>query len=452
MNVRQELLHHGHPQLMQIVEANRNGTARGIYSVCSANETVLQAAIEQAQEDASPVLIEATCNQVNQEGGYTGMRPRDFYRHVSGLAERAGFDTHRLIFGGDHLGPNPWRKLPAAQAMEAARILVADYARAGFAKLHLDASMACQGDPAALPVEVIAERAADLCAVAESAWRDNAVAMAPLYVIGTEVPVPGGATAEGGQSHAIEVTRSSDLAETIETHRRVFHARGLQSAWERVIAVVAQPGVEFDNASVHIYQPDAARALSQSILAFDGLVFEAHSTDYQPEAALANLVADHFAVLKVGPGLTFALREAVFALSFIEEQCVPAEDQSTIRQILERSMLEAPANWADYYHGDTQAKKLARQYSYSDRIRYYWPDPTITSALERLFQNLTVHRPAETLLSQFMPTVYEAAQRANRMATADPRAWVRQHIKHVLATYARACGLRHADSSSPCFI
>ena len=67
------------------------------------------------------MLIEATCNQVNQDGGYTGMTPADFRAFVEGIADRVGFARERLILGGDHLGPNPWRSLPAAEALDRAR-------------------------------------------------------------------------------------------------------------------------------------------------------------------------------------------------------------------------------------------------------------------------------------------------------------------------------------------
>ncbi len=104
---------------------------------------------------------------------------------------RRELGAERLILGGDHLGPNPWRALPAAEAMQRAETMVAEYARAGFGKIHLDASMACGGDPERLSDEVVAERAARLCRAAESAC---GAGVAPVYVIGTEVPVPGGAT------------------------------------------------------------------------------------------------------------------------------------------------------------------------------------------------------------------------------------------------------------------
>src|SRR6202021_2470329 len=152
-----------------LLRTGADGRRRGIYSVCSAHPWVLRASAEQAAEDGSLLLIEATSNQVNQFGGYTGMRPAEFRRFVLEHVAVAGVGAERLILGGDHLGPNPWRSLPAVEAMELAEAMVADYAHAGFGKIHLDASMACAGDPEKLSDEVIAQRAGRLCKAAEDA-------------------------------------------------------------------------------------------------------------------------------------------------------------------------------------------------------------------------------------------------------------------------------------------
>ena len=87
-----------------------------------------------------------------------------------------------------------------------------------------------------------------------------------------------------------------------------------------MIGLVTQPGVEFDHHKVIDYVPAKAVALSRSIESVAGMVFEAHSTDYQTPRALADLVRDHFAILKVGPGVTFALREVLWALSDIASE------------------------------------------------------------------------------------------------------------------------------------
>lgn len=372
------------------------GNARGIYSVCTAHPLAIRAALRQARQDNSPLLLEATSNQVNQFGGYTGMRPRQFLQLVQGLADAEDFPHSQIILGGDHLGPNPWKLKPSTEAMKLAEEMIAEYAAEGFTKLHLDASMPCQGDPKTLPPEVIAERSARLCAAAEAT---SPAAGALLYVIGTEVPIPGGATE---QIHSLQVTSAADADRTLDVHRSAFAALGLEDAWQRVIAMVVQPGVEFNHDSVHEYDHEQTFALTRWLGGRAPLVFEAHSTDYQRPDAYRHLVNDGFAILKVGPAVTFAMREAFFALAQIENEWVPAEEQSRLPQTLEEAMLASPDHWKGHYHGSQEQQRLLRTFSYSDRIRYYWTEPAVQRAAERLIANLSARQIPETLLSAYL--------------------------------------------------
>ncbi|MBS1805876.1 MAG: D-tagatose-bisphosphate aldolase, class II, non-catalytic subunit [Acidobacteria bacterium] len=429
-----EAAHSSATELCRILTENRAGKGKSIYSVCSAHRLVLEAAFAQARKDNSPLLIEATCNQVNQDGGYTGLTPCQFREYVESVARDLDFPLHRLILGGDHLGPNPWRSEPAAVAMEKACIMVAAYAAAGFGKIHLDASMACAGDPAILSNAEIAERAARLCEAAEASTQ--ALSERPLYVIGTEVPTPGGAQEE---MH-ISITTTLSLKETLDVHREAFARRNLQSAWERVIAVVVQPGVEFGDDAVADYIPAKASELSRYILEQERIVYEAHSTDYQMTESLRQLVKDHFGILKVGPELTFAMREAVFALARIEEESIPDSKRSNIRTTIDRVMTEKPKNWKPYYRGDELRLKVARAFSFSDRIRYYWPDAEVSASLDRLIQNLTESPPPLPVVSQYLPRQAEAIRKG--MLDNNPRALIRHRIQESLARYASACGLQ----------
>jgi D-tagatose-1,6-bisphosphate aldolase subunit GatZ/KbaZ len=420
-------------EMRQLLRENREGKRRGIYSVCTANRLVLEAAFAQAAHDGSLLLIEATCNQVNQQGGYTGMVPAQFRDYIHAIAEEMHFPIERVVLGGDHLGPNPWKDEPASVAMEKACIMVAAYVDAGFSKIHLDASMACADDPTPLARQEIAERAARLCEVAETAARNSEAR--PVYVIGTEVPTPGGAVKE----MEIEVTSTESLRETLEVHRQAFERRNLLSAWDRIIGVVVQPGVEFGHDTVEDYQPDKAVQLSEFILQQDGIVFEAHSTDYQTAESLRQLVSGHFGILKVGPELTFVMREAIFGLARIEEEWIAEERRSNLRAIIEKVMLEHPGNWKGYYHGDEHQQHIARVYSLSDRIRYYWPNAEISKALAVLLENLREHPAPLPLLSQYLPRQAEAV-RAGTISN-NPVSIIHDKVRESLARYADACGL-----------
>lgn len=384
-----------HP-LLAIPEAFHRGQHLGITSVCSAHPVVIEAAIRRAKTHDRPVLIEATCNQVNQDGGYTGMTPAAFRAFVEKIAARAGLSQQRIILGGDHLGPNPWKDLPAPEAMAKAEAMIAEYARAGFTKLHLDTSMGCQGEPAALDDALTAERAARLAGVAEEHRGD----LAPVYVIGTEVPVPGGAT------HALdtlELTTPEAVARTHDIHRDAFAAQGQGDAFSRVIALVVQPGVEFGHTDVIHFDADKARALSATLQSYPGIVFEAHSTDYQTDAGLHALVENGFSILKVGPWLTFALREALYALDAIADVLDGRPPESRLMAEMEEILSAAPDKWHRYYDGDATALWLKRHFSYSDRIRYYWPTPKAEVAVLQLMARLKGRDVPAPLLSQYLP-------------------------------------------------
>ena len=132
------------------IKKNLSGVLAGLPCFCTANELVLRSVFQYARDHNVPAVIEATCNQVNQEGGYTGMRASDFRAWIDALAAEYSVVTDNIVLGGDHLGPNPWRHLSAQQAMDKADVLVKDYAAAGFRKIHLDASMACADEPTPL--------------------------------------------------------------------------------------------------------------------------------------------------------------------------------------------------------------------------------------------------------------------------------------------------------------
>lgn len=413
--------------LLSLPQHHRDGRSVGITSVCSAHPDVIRAALTLGRQTGQPVLIEATCNQVNQDGGYTGMTPADFRRFVEAIAAETGFDTGGLILGGDHLGPNPWKHLPTEQALDKAGAMVAAYAAAGFEKIHLDCSMGCQGEPLVLDDDATAARAADLAAIAEQ----HAVTP-PVYIIGTEVPVPGGALEE---VEHLTVTSPQAAATTVDIHRDAFKARNLQAAFERVIGLVVQPGVEFGNQNVVFYDPDAARTLSHSLGQLPNLVFEAHSTDYQTPQALKLLVRDGFAILKVGPGLTFALREALYGLDLIAAELDGG--QPALRNAMEALMLSEPGYWEKYYPGTAGEQRIQRHYSYSDRIRYYWTHPTAKKAVADLMMRLGNRTLPEPMISQYLATAWPEVMNGTTKPTAD--GLLQASVRRVLQIYAAAC-------------
>ena len=139
---------------------------------------------------------------------------------------------------------------PPTSRWSNADALVAAYVAAGYTKIHLDCSMRCADDPAVLADDVVAARSARLLRVAEDAAR-SAGSDGPVYVIGTEVPVPGGA------HETLDRLTPTPADRPASTHRRAPHGvrrRGPRDVWPRVMALVVQPGVEFDHLHVIDYE------------------------------------------------------------------------------------------------------------------------------------------------------------------------------------------------------
>ena len=427
-----------HP-IKDIVRYQKQGLARGICSVCSSNRYVIEAAIEKAAMENTYVLIEATSNQVNQYGGYTGMKPADFRDFVFSIAYKQKFPTDRIILGGDHLGPFVWKNEASKIAMAKAEELIKQYVLSGFSKIHIDTSMRLGGDPEGkcLETSLIAERGAVLCAVAREAFNElkkfDCTAVAPVYVIGSEVPIPGGSQQPGEE---LKVTSVRGLENTIEEFRDAFARHGLIEEWENVVAVVVQPGIEFGDETIHEYNREDAKELSKFIKKYPNLVFEGHSTDYQTAGSLKQMVEDGIAILKVGPALTFAVREAMFLLQIIENELFASNPEvrlSKFMETLDEAMIKDPVHWNKYYHGKEGKIRFKRKYSLSDRCRYYLTAPEVSSSIDILISNLRRENIPVTLLSQFFPIQYNKIR--NGVLKNEPEEIIKDKVVNVLEDY-----------------
>ncbi len=373
----------------------------GLCSACTASAPAIEAVLRLAQAHGAPALVETTANQVNQFGGYTGMQAADFVCFVHEIADKIGFDKQKILLGGDHLGPLVWRGEEEKPAMEKAAQLVGSYVRAGFQKIHIDTSMrlACDDPEKPLADETIARRGAALLAVAEQAAAE--AGQRPVYVIGSEVPVPGGTKEE----ESLQVTAPEVAQKTVACFKEEVAKAGVASAWERVVGLVVQPGAEFSGEDVHVFCPGEAKALMAALPRMPGLVYEGHSTDYQPRSALRAMVQGGVRILKVGPALTYYQQSALRLLERIEAALGGPGDGFSAA--LEAAMLENPKDWAPYYSGSESEQKRQRLYSLSDRSRYYLGQPMVQNAVDTLYKNLQ-GRMSLALLQQFFP---EQAQR-----------------------------------------
>lgn len=425
--------------LKQIVKAQKEGRAVGIYSCCSANEYVIRAALLKGKKDNSCVLIESTANQCDQYGGYTGMKPADFKAFVEDIAKEIGFDTNKLFLGGDHLGPLTFTSLNEEEAMKEADELIRCYVSAGFTKIHIDTSMRVKDDDVNIRLsdETIARRGARLAKVAEEAYakllETNPDAIEPVYIVGSEVPIPGGA--QGAVDEGVQVTKPEDFKATLNTFEKAFKDNGLDHAWSNVIGIVVQPGVEEKDSGCTEYDRAKAVDLCAAIRDYDNIVFEGHSTDYQTKIKLREMVEDGIAILKVGPGFTFMMRQALFALADIENELLK-DKASHFKDVLDAAMLKDTKYWSKHYIGTEEEVALKRKYSFSDRCRYYMPVPEVKQAMQTMIQNLRTNGIPLNLLTQYMPIQYTRVREG--LLENDPEALIVDRICDSIDEYLYA--------------
>jgi len=424
-----------HP-LKELVNKQKSGISEGIVSICSSNEFVIEASMERALTNGDYVLIESTANQVNQYGGYIGMTPIEFKKFVFSIAKKVDFPLDKLILGGDHLGPLIWKNESSNLALAKASELIKEYVLAGYTKIHIDTSMRLKDDTD-FNTEIIAQRSAVLLKAAENAYmelnKNNKNVLHPVYVIGSEVPIPGGSQ---GSDESLQITDAKDFENTVEIFKDVFSKYGLINEWENIVAFVVQPGVEFGNDFVHEYKRDEAKELTDALKNYKTFVFEGHSTDYQTRESLKQMVEDGIAILKVGPALTFALREALIALNNIENELLNNVDSiklSNFTNVLVSEMINNPEHWKNHYFGDDARKKFLCKYSYSDRCRYYLPTRNVKNSLNLLIRNLKNVKIPMTLISQFMPLQYDNIRRG--LIKNEPISLIKNAIMNRLNDY-----------------
>ena len=210
-------------------------------------------------------------------------------------------------------------------------------------------------------------------------------------------------------------------------------------AFDQVAAFVVQPGVEFGDDFVCQYNRENAACLTSALKDVRPLVFEGHSTDYQTEESLTRMVEDGIRILKVGPALTFGLREALFLAEEVEKTIIADDSmRSHFKEVLLKEMNTSDIYWKKYYTGSDEEIEYEKFYSYSDRCRYYFPAEPIREASDRLLANLS--KIPVALISQYFPCQY-AKVVAGDLAD-DGESVILDRIGDWCSVYTTACGVK----------
>jgi D-tagatose-1,6-bisphosphate aldolase subunit GatZ/KbaZ len=113
---------------------------------------------------------------------------------------------------------------------------------------------------------------------------------------------------------------------------------------------------------------------------------------------------------------------------------------------MEETMMKNPGNWQKHYHGTEAQLAIKRKYSFSDRCRYYFAQPELQQAEQKLFENLSKVEIPLSMLRQFLPLQYVKVR--DGALAMDPRELAKDCVVHVVEDYNYATKLNYMTADA----
>ena len=355
------------------------GISRTLFAACPNSLSVIKASFRAAKRNNAPIYFATTLNQVDCDGGYTGMTQSEFTKILRREAEAVHY-TGPYIVAIDHGGP--WLKDKQTQerwdterAMEGVKKSYEAALLAGYDLIHVDPTVDIflpKGE--IIDIHVVAKRTVELIHHAETFRKAHNIA--PIsYEVGTE-------EVHGGLADPTTFdTFLHDLKEGLA-------AVGLGDVWPCFI--VGKVGTDLHTTT---FDPEVAKDLTAKVRPY-GSYIKGHYTDdvSNPEAyPLSGMGAAN-----VGPEFTMNEYDALAELEEEETKQYEAgriPQRSRITAVLWQKVYES-GRWKKWLHGDEVGKDLGeiskeRQlWLVKTGCRYIWQTPEALVARQQLYDNL----------------------------------------------------------------
>ena len=356
------------------------GIPRTIFAACPNSPAVIRASLRAAKRNNAPIYFAATLNQVDCDGGYTGMTQEDFTRLVRFETERVHF-TGPVIVAIDHGGP--WlkdrqrtEKWSTEDAMNGVKKSFEAAVLAGYDLIHVDPTVDINVPKGEIiDIHVVAARTVELIAHTE-AFRKSKGLPAISYEVGTE-EVHGGL--------ADETTFDTFIT---ELKKGLINA-GLPDIWPCFI--VGKVGTDLDTT---LFDGEVARRLTSKVRPL-GSYIKGHYTDdvANPEDyPLCGMGAAN-----VGPEFTISEYRALCELEQMEKG-YHAEGRVAVLSHMKEILLDEvheSHRWEKWLHADEEGLDLCeltperQDWIVATCCRYIWQQPRPLAARGTLYANLT---------------------------------------------------------------
>jgi tagatose-1,6-bisphosphate aldolase non-catalytic subunit AgaZ/GatZ len=367
------------PRILERLRAlSSGGPRRTLLVVCPNSEAVIEAAVSAAARNESPLAFTATLNQVDEDGGYTGMTHRELAELVQEKVRELAFDGP-VSLAVDHGGPflkdrhriEGWS---AEAALSGVRDSFAAAIRAGFDLIHVDCSIDPEAPDRASPVSVIAERTAALIADAET-FRESEGFGPIAYEVGTE-------------EHSAGLADPAAFRDFLRHVRDELDRHGFSGV--PLVFAVGDVGTDLHTTG---FDPAAAGRLAGAAGEF-GCGLKGHYTDNLEDPA--GYPAAGVAAANVGP--EFSEREFEGLMTLAEREAAEVEAGrlawgSGMEDALIRAVVDS-GRWRKWRLAEEKGLDFEalsperRAWMIRTGSRYVWTAPAAAAARERLYENL----------------------------------------------------------------
>jgi D-tagatose-1,6-bisphosphate aldolase subunit GatZ/KbaZ len=359
---------------------SRTGIKRTIFAACPNSLSVIRAALKSAKRCNAPIKFAATLNQVDIDGGYTGLTPSEFVRTIRLQARNLNV-TSPVIIAIDHGGP--WLKdihkserWQYTKTMSTVKESFEAAIAAGYDLIHVDPTIDITLTGAKnISIDVVAERTLELIAYAEEFRMKNSLPRIS-YEVGTE-------EVHGGLADLDTFKRFLELL------KLGLIQKGLTDVWP--CFVVGKVGTDLHTTT---FDPMVARQLAEIAKSYGSLI-KGHYSDNvtNPEA----YPESGMGAANIGPEFTEMEYDGLIELEGIQQslfevgkvaKCAPMKNKlwdSVIRSGRWKKWLHKDENPDDFYANSSERQ----EWLIKTCCRYIWEDPEVVSTRTRLYQNLS---------------------------------------------------------------
>jgi D-tagatose-1,6-bisphosphate aldolase subunit GatZ/KbaZ len=361
---------------------SQTGVKRTIFAACPNSISVIRAALKASKRCDAPVKFAATLNQVDTDGGYTGLTHAEFVKTIRIHARNLNVKSP-VIIAIDHGGP--WLKdihkseqWSYDRTMSAVKKSFESAIRAGFDLIHVDPTVDITVPTnRSISIDMVAERTIELIAHAEKFRSENNFGQIS-YEVGTE-------EVHGGLADLEVFTRFLELL------RQGLAKERLHNIWP--CFVVGKVGTDLHTST---FDPSVALKLSEIARRYGSLI-KGHYSDNvtNPEGyPLSGMGAAN-----VGPEFTEREYDALLELEEMQ-QYLDSEGKigkpAQMKGQLWKSVIES-GRWKKWllagedpvnFHS---ALPHRQEWLVKTGCRYIWEDPEVVSARSLLYNNLDIH-------------------------------------------------------------